>query len=236
MQIIPAIDLKEGCAVRLNQGVMDSAKIYAKNPVELAKHFEDLGAEYLHIVDLDGAFAGEPRNLTIIAQICKESKLNIEVGGGIRDEETIRCYCDLGVKRLILGSVALKNPEFALKMAEKYAIVIGIDAKNGKVATEGWAKSDGVLAWEFAEIFKGSEVEAIICTDIARDGMLSGINLEFTRKIQEKSNLFTIASGGLANIDDFERLETAGINGVIVGKAFYEGKIDLRKAFERFGT
>ena len=186
MQIIPAIDLKEGYAVRLSQGEMGSAKIYAKNPLELAKHFEELGAEYLHIVDLDGAFAGEPRNRAVIAQICKESKLNIEVGGGIRNEEIIKSYRDLGVTRLILGSMALKNPEFALKMAEKYTIAIGIDAKDGKVATEGWAKSGNILAWEFAEIFRGSKVDAIICTDIARDGMLNGINIDFTKTIQEK--------------------------------------------------
>ncbi|MBX7490544.1 1-(5-phosphoribosyl)-5-[(5-phosphoribosylamino)methylideneamino]imidazole-4-carboxamide isomerase [Helicobacter turcicus] len=235
MQIIPAIDLKEGCAVRLSQGLMESAKVYAKNPLELAKHFEELGAEYLHIVDLDGAFAGEPKNRKVIEGICKDSKLKIEVGGGIRNEETIKCYHDLGVKRVILGSAALKNPEFALKMAEKYAVVIGIDAKEGKVATEGWAESGSTLAWEFAELFKGSKVEAIICTDIARDGMLNGLNIDFTKTIQEKSSLFTIASGGLSNIGDFDKLEVAGIDGVIVGKAFYEGRIDLVEVFGKFG-
>lgn len=234
MQIIPAIDLKEGYAVRLSQGEMGSAKIYAKNPLELAKHFEELGAEYLHIVDLDGAFAGEPRNRAVIAQICKESKLNIEVGGGIRNEEIIKSYRDLGVTRLILGSMALKNPEFALKMAEKYTIAIGIDAKDGKVATEGWAKSGNILAWEFAEIFRGSKVDAIICTDIARDGMLNGINIDFTKTIQEKSGLTTLASGGLSNIEDFTLLQKEGIDGVIVGKAFYEGKINLQEVFRQF--
>ncbi|TLD89248.1 1-(5-phosphoribosyl)-5-[(5-phosphoribosylamino)methylideneamino]imidazole-4-carboxamide isomerase [Helicobacter sp. MIT 05-5294] len=234
MQIIPAIDLKEGCAVRLRQGLMESAKIYAKNPEELARHFESLGAKFLHIVDLDGAFAGIPKNRAVIETICKDSKLKIEVGGGIRDEETIKAYLDLGVSRVILGSIALKNPEFALQMAEKYAVVIGIDAKNGKVATEGWAESGGTLAWDFAERFRGSKVEAIICTDIARDGMLSGINIEFTKKIQDKSGIFTIASGGLSCEADFAALKEAKINGVIVGKAFYEGKIDLQKAFRTF--
>ncbi|WP_279128061.1 1-(5-phosphoribosyl)-5-[(5-phosphoribosylamino)methylideneamino]imidazole-4-carboxamide isomerase [Helicobacter winghamensis] len=235
MQIIPAIDLKDGCAVRLSQGLMESAKIYAKDPLELAKHFEYLGAKYLHIVDLDGAFAGEPKNHRVIERICRDSKLKIEVGGGIRNEEIIKSYIDLGVTRVILGSIALKNPEFALKMAEKYAVVIGIDAKDGKVATEGWAKSGSTLAWEFAEIFKGSKVEAIICTDIARDGMLNGINVDFAKTIQQKSELFTIASGGLSNLSDFEKLENARISGVIVGKAFYEGKIDLKEVFEKFG-
>ncbi|MCI5968549.1 1-(5-phosphoribosyl)-5-[(5-phosphoribosylamino)methylideneamino]imidazole-4-carboxamide isomerase [Helicobacter sp.] len=236
MQIIPAIDLKEGCAVRLSQGLMESAKIYAKEPLELAKHFENLGAEYLHIVDLEGAFAGEPRNHRVIERICKDSKLKIQIGGGIRNEEIIKSYFDLGVERVILGSVALKNPDFALKMAEKYAVVIGIDAKDGKVATEGWAESGSTLASEFAGIFKGSKVEAIICTDIARDGMLNGINVDFTKTIQQKSAIFTIASGGLSDIEDFERLQSASIDGVIVGKAFYEGRIDLAKAFRQFGN
>lgn len=234
MQIIPAIDLKEGCAVRLKQGLMESAKIYAKNPVELAKHFESLGAEYLHIVDLDGAFAGKPKNHSVIEQICKESKLKIEVGGGIREEATIQAYLDLGVSRVILGSVALKNSNFALEMAEKYAVVIGIDAKDGKVATEGWAESGNTLAWDFAAQFKGSKVTAIICTDIARDGMLSGMNIAFTKKIQQSSGIFTIASGGLSCMEDFVELQKADIDGVIVGKAFYEGKIDIKKAFESF--
>ena len=234
MQIIPAIDLKEGCAVRLKQGLMESAKIYAKEPLELAKHFESLGAEYLHIVDLDGAFAGIPKNRSVIEAICKESKLKIEVGGGIREESTIQAYLDLGVSRVILGSVALKNPNFALEMAEKYAVVIGIDAKDGKVATEGWAESGNTLAWDFAAQFKGSKVEAIICTDIARDGMLSGMNIAFTKKIQQMSGIFTIASGGLSCMADFEELQNANIDGVIVGKAFYEGKIDIKKALESF--
>ncbi|WP_297812133.1 1-(5-phosphoribosyl)-5-[(5-phosphoribosylamino)methylideneamino]imidazole-4-carboxamide isomerase [uncultured Helicobacter sp.] len=234
MQIIPAIDLKEGCAVRLKQGLMESAKVYATQPTELAKHFEELGAEFLHIVDLDGAFAGKPKNRAVIEKICKDSKLKIEVGGGIREEETIKVYLDLGVGRIILGSIALKNPTFALNMAEKYPIVIGIDAKNGKVATEGWAENGSTLAWEFAELFKESKVEAIICTDIARDGMLSGTNIAFTKKIQQASGIFTIASGGLSCIADIEELKKAKIDGVIVGKAFYEGKIDLQKAFENF--
>lgn len=236
MQIIPAIDLKEGCAVRLSQGLMESAKVYAKDPIELAKHFQNVGATYLHIVDLDGAFAGEPKNRLVIEQICKNCTLKIEVGGGIRNEETIKAYLDLGVARVILGSVALKNPDFALKMAEIYPVVIGIDAKDGKVATEGWAESGEVLAWNFAQKFKGSKVEAIICTDIARDGMLNGINIDFTKKIAEYSGIFTIASGGLSSLEDFLAMQKAGIKGVIVGKAFYEGKIDLRETFQKFGV
>lgn len=235
MQIIPAIDLKDGCAVRLQQGLMESAKVYAKNPIDLAKLFEDLGAEYLHIVDLDGAFAGEPKNHAVIERICKDCKLKIEVGGGIRTEETICAYLQLGVARVILGSMALKHPKFAQEMAEKYAVVVGIDAKDGKVATQGWAKSESVLALEFAGLFRDSKVEAIICTDIARDGMLNGVNVDFTKGIQEQSGVFTIASGGIASMWDFEQLVEAGIDGVIVGKAFYEGQVDLKEVFKRFG-
>ncbi|MDD6055631.1 MAG: 1-(5-phosphoribosyl)-5-[(5-phosphoribosylamino)methylideneamino]imidazole-4-carboxamide isomerase [Helicobacteraceae bacterium] len=235
MQIIPAIDLKEGCAVRLKQGLMDSAKIYANNPVELAKHFENLGAKYLHIVDLDGAFAGVPQNKIVINQICKECRLKIEVGGGIRNEDIIKEYLELGVNRVILGSIALREPEFALKMAEIYPIALGIDAKNGKVATDGWAKSGEMDALEFAKKFSGSKLEAIICTDISRDGMLSGVNVEFTKEIMQNSGIFTIASGGISCKDDFINLQKNKINGVIVGKAFYENKINLKNIFEEFG-
>lgn len=234
MEIIPAIDLKEGCAVRLKRGEMESAKIYETNPLKLAQYFEDLGAKYLHIVDLDGAFRGKPQNLKIIEEICKHSHLKIEVGGGIREEQTIQKYLDLGVYRVILGSIALLKPDFAKALAEKYRIVIGIDAKNGRVATQGWAETQSVLAEDFAESFKGSKIEAIICTDIARDGMLSGINVDFTKKIAQKSQCFTIASGGLSSYEDLEILQKEKIEGVIVGKAFYEGKIDLKKAFENF--
>ncbi|WP_104721658.1 1-(5-phosphoribosyl)-5-[(5-phosphoribosylamino)methylideneamino]imidazole-4-carboxamide isomerase [Helicobacter mesocricetorum] len=234
MQIIPAIDLKDGYAVRLKQGDMQSAKIYDKNPLNLCATFADLGAEYLHIVDLDGAIAGKPKNRVIIEQICKNSQLKIEVGGGIRNEETIKSYLDIGVSRLILGSIALQKVDFALAMAEKYPIVIGIDAKDGKVAINGWGDTQSVLAEEFAKEFLGSKIEAIVCTDISRDGMLGGININFTQAIARASGVFTIASGGLSSMEDLQILEENEIKAVIVGKAFYERKIDLQKAFEKF--
>lgn len=235
MQIIPAIDLKEGCAVRLSQGKMESAKIYYKNPLEVAKIFEDMGAQYLHIVDLDGAFCGKPQNKEAITNIAKNCTLKIEVGGGIRTEETIKEYLNLGVSRVILGSSALQNPSFAKQMAQKYPIVIGIDAKEGKVATEGWDKVGRILASEFAAEFKESAIEAIICTDISNDGMLGGININFTQEIAKSSGKFTLASGGLSGLEDLERLQYSKIDGVIVGKAFYEGKLDLKEAFKQFG-
>lgn len=233
MEIFPAIDLKQGCAVRLSKGEMQSAKIYSKDPCELAKKFEDLGAKWLHLVDLDGAFAGEAVNFKAIERIVKSTRLRVEVGGGIRDEARIKEYLSLGVDRFILGSAALKNPDFVKQMAKLYRIVVGIDAKEGLVATEGWAELSRVKATDLARDYADAGVCAIICTDISRDGMLSGVNVEFSRSIAEASGIDTIASGGVKDINDIIALKNAElIAGVIVGKAYYEGTLDLKKAFE----
>ena len=233
MEILPAIDLKQGCAVRLSKGEMQSAKIYSKDPCELAKKFEDLGAKWLHLVDLDGAFAGEAVNFKAIERIVKSTRLRVEVGGGIRDEARIKQYLNLGVDRFILGSAALKNPDFVRRMAKLYRIVVGIDAKDGLVATEGWAELSRVKATDLARDYADAGVCAIICTDISRDGMLSGVNVEFSRSIAKASGIDTIASGGVKDMNDIIALKNAGlIAGVIVGKAYYEGTLDLKKAFE----
>ena len=233
MEIFPAIDLKQGCAVRLSKGEMQSAKIYSKDPCELAKKFEDLGAKWLHLVDLDGAFAGEAVNFKAIERIVKSTRLRVEVGGGIRDEARIKEYLSLGVDRFILGSAALKNPDFVRRMAKLYRIVVGIDAKDGLVATEGWAELSRVKATDLARDYADAGVCAIICTDISRDGMLSGVNVEFSRSIAEASGIDTIASGGVKDMSDIIALKNAElIAGVIVGKAYYEGTLDLKKAFE----
>ena len=233
MEIFPAIDLKQGCAVRLSKGEMQSAKIYSKDPCELAKKFEDLGAKWLHLVDLDGAFAGEAVNFKAIERIVKSTRLRVEVGGGIRDEARIKGYLSLGVDRFILGSAALKNPDFVKQMAKLYRIVVGIDAKEGLVATEGWAELSRVKATDLARDYADAGVCAIICTDISRDGMLSGVNVEFSRSIAKASGIDTIASGGVKDINDIIALKNAElIAGVIVGKAYYEGTLDLKKAFE----
>lgn len=233
MEILPAIDLKQGCAVRLSKGEMQSAKIYSKDPCELAKKFEDLGAKWLHLVDLDGAFAGEAVNFKAIERIVKNTRLRVEVGGGIRDEARIKEYSSLGVDRFILGSAALKNQDFVRGMAKLYRIVVGIDAKEGLVATEGWAELSRVKAIDLARDYADAGVCAIICTDISRDGMLSGVNVEFSRSIAKASGIDTIASGGVKDINDIIALKNAGlIAGVIVGKAYYEGTLDLKKAFE----
>lgn len=233
MQIIPAIDLKDGKAVRLVKGEMQNCKVYGE-PLDFAKKFEEMGAEWLHIVDLDGAFAGSPTNLAQIQKIRENCRLKIELGGGIRDEKTIAKYIDLGINRVILGSVALKNIDFALKMAEKYPLVIGIDARNGRVSTDGWAKDSDIKATDFASNFKNSTVEAIICTDILRDGMLEGVNVDFSAEIAVASGIPTIASGGFLNEDEIARLAKSGVSGVIVGKAYYEGKVDLEKIFKQY--
>ena len=233
MEIFPAIDLKQGCAVRLSKGEMQSAKIYSKDPCELAKKFEDLGAKWLHLVDLDGAFAGEAVNFKAIERIVKSTRLRVEVGGGIRDEARIKQYLNLGVDRFILGSAALKNRDFVKKMAKLYRIVVGIDAKDGLVATEGWAELSRVRATDLAREYADAGVCAIICTDISRDGMLSGVNVEFSRSIAKASGIDTIASGGVKDMNDIIALKNAElIAGLIVGKAYYEGTLDLKKAFE----
>lgn len=233
MEIFPAIDLKQGCAVRLSKGEMQSAKIYSKDPCELAKKFEDLGAKWLHLVDLDGAFAGEAVNFKAIERIVKSTRLRVEVGGGIRDEARIKEYLNLGVDRFILGSAALKNRDFVRRMAKLYRIVVGIDAKEGLVATEGWAELSRVKATDLARDYADAGVCAIICTDISRDGMLSGVNVEFSRSIAKACGIDTIASGGVKDMNDIIALKNAElIAGVIVGKAYYEGTLDLKKAFE----
>lgn len=234
IQIIPAIDLKGGKAVRLVKGEMQNCKVYGE-PLEFAREFEKMGAQWLHIVDLDGAFAGSPKNLAQIQKIRESCHLKIQLGGGIRDEKTIKKYMDLGINRVILGSVALQNPDFAISMAEIYPIAIGIDARNGKVSVNGWAQDSAISAVDFAKKFRGSKVEAIICTDILRDGMLEGINIDFSAQIAQASGIPTIASGGFESEREIAHLAQCGVGGVIVGKAFYEGKVDLAKIFKRCG-
>ena len=232
MEKYMAIDLKDGKAVRLSKGLMDSAKIYSNEPWELAKKFSDAGAKWLHIVDLDGAFAGDAINLKTIEKIVSATNLNIQIGGGVRNEERIKSYLSSGVTRLILGSVALKNPDFVKEISNKCRIVVGIDARDGFVAVEGWAQISQMRATQLAKLYADAGVEAIIATDISKDGMLCGLNLEFTSSIAKASGLPTIASGGVASLVDLEAAsKTTGISGVIIGKAYYEGKISLNDIF-----
>lgn len=233
MELLPAIDLKDGQAVRLTKGLMDSAKVYSTQPWSLAKRFEELGSNWVHLVDLNGAFAGEPKNLEQIELIRKNCSLKLELGGGIRDEATIERYLELGIDRLILGSVAVSDPTFVKQMAKKYPIVVGIDAIDGYVAVEGWAKTSQMLATDLAKEFADAGVEAIICTDVGKDGTLSGVNVEFTEAVAKASGLETIASGGLKDMEDIKRLHKSRyVSGTIVGKAFYEQTLDLKEAFK----
>lgn len=236
MLIIPAIDLKDGKAVRLYKGEMESAKVYGE-PFIFAKMFEDMGAEWIHIVDLNGAFMGTPQNLEQIQKIRESCNLKIELGGGIRNEETIKKYIDLGINRIILGSIALKNPDFVKQMAEIYPISVGIDAKGGNVSIDGWANTNSLRALDLAKEFYNSKIETIICTDINKDGTLQGINVKFSEDIYEASKITTIASGGFSSQEDLEiLLNSKKISGVIVGKAFYEGKINLKEIFKKYLT
>jgi phosphoribosylformimino-5-aminoimidazole carboxamide ribotide isomerase len=192
-----------------------------------------MGAEWVHLVDLNGAFAGEPKNLEQIVKIRENSSVKLQLGGGIRDEETIVKMLDLGINRVILGSIAVKNPDFVKEMAKKYPIVVGIDAIDGFVAVEGWGEVSSMKATDLAKEFADAGVEAIICTDVGRDGTLSGVNVDFTLSIAKASGIATIASGGVKDEDDIKALqETKKIDGVIIGKAYYEGKLDLEKMFK----
>lgn len=236
MTLYPAIDLKDGKAVRLTKGLMESAKIYSDEPWELVKKFERMGARWVHLVDLNGAFAGEPKNLEQIIKIRENCGVKLELGGGIRDEDTIKKMLELGIDRVILGSIAVKDPQFVRDMAAKYPIAVGIDAIDGFVAVEGWGEVSSMRATELAREFADAGVEAIICTDVGKDGTLSGVNVEFTVEIAEASGISTIASGGVRDEEDIKRLiNTDMVEGVIIGKAYYEGTLDLPKMFKLLG-
>ncbi len=235
MIVIPAIDLKEGKCVRLEQGLMDKDTVFCDNPADQAREWERQGAELLHIVDLDGAFAGEPKNRASIEAIVKAIAIPTQLGGGIRDIPTIEAYLALGVGRVILGTAAQRNPELVEEACRLFPgrIVVGIDAKNGMVAVQGWAEVTGVTAVELAKRFEGYGVAAIIYTDIARDGMMQGPNIEATRALAEAISIPVIASGGVSSLKDIENLmaiEASGIAGAITGKAVYTGAINLAEA------
>lgn len=235
MIVLPAIDLKEGKCVRLEQGLMDRDTIYHDNPAEQARIWQEQGGELLHIVDLDGAFAGVPKNRDAIKAIVDAITIPAELGGGIRDMQTIEAYLELGIDRVILGTVAKENPQLVAEACKKFPgqIVVGIDARDGLVAVRGWADVTEKLATEMAREMAGFGVEAIIYTDITRDGMMQGPNIEATRTLAESIDIPVIASGGLSSLDDIRRLmaiESSGVTGVITGKAIYSGAIDLREA------
>ncbi|OGW35758.1 MAG: 1-(5-phosphoribosyl)-5-[(5-phosphoribosylamino)methylideneamino]imidazole-4-carboxamide isomerase [Nitrospirae bacterium GWD2_57_9] len=235
MLIIPAIDLKEGKCVRLEQGLMDKATVYSDDPGTTAKHWEAQGAELLHVVDLNGAFAGVPKNLDAIKAIRAAVRMPIEVGGGIRDIATIQALVSIGIDRIILGTAAIENPAFVQEACVKFPgrIIVGIDAKEGLVAIKGWAEVTTVKAVELAVKMQSYGVIAIIYTDIKRDGMLSGPNIEATQALAKALHIPVIASGGVHTMKDIENLlavRHSGVSGVITGKAIYSGSLNLREA------
>ncbi|WP_305042103.1 1-(5-phosphoribosyl)-5-[(5-phosphoribosylamino)methylideneamino]imidazole-4-carboxamide isomerase [Geoalkalibacter sp.] len=235
MLVIPAIDLKEGRCVRLEQGLMDKDTVYNDDPAAQARIWQEQGAELLHIVDLDGAFAGVPKNRAAIQAIVAALDIPAQIGGGIRDLQTIEGYLQLGIKRVILGTVAKENPALVQEACRLFpgAIVVGIDAKEGFVAVRGWAEVTQKQAGELAKELEGYGVEAIIYTDIARDGMMQGPNLRTTGDLARAIGIPVIASGGvsrLQDIRDLKGLEPLGVVGAITGKAIYSGALDLREA------
>ena len=236
MLIIPAIDLKDGKCVRLKQGDMEEATVFSDDPVAMADRWVNAGARRLHLVDLNGAFAGEPVNGDAVKAIAqKYPTLPIQIGGGIRSLETIQAYLDAGVHFVIIGTMAVKDPEFVKAACKQFPghIIVGIDAKDGKVAIDGWAEVTDVDATDLALKFKQDGVEAIVYTDISRDGMMQGVNIEATKRLAEASGIPIIASGGVTDIKDVHALceiENSGVTGAITGRAIYEGTLNLQEA------
>jgi phosphoribosylformimino-5-aminoimidazole carboxamide ribotide isomerase len=235
--IIPAIDIKNGRCVRLRQGVMSDETVYSEIPEEIAVRWHREGAERLHLVDLDGAVKGRPINSDVIKRIVGAIDVPIELGGGIRDMETILSYLDLGINQVILGTVAYRRPQFVKDACREFPnrIILGIDASKGCVAVEGWVEKTEISPVEMARGFESAGVSAIIYTDIQRDGMISGPNIEATREMAEATAIPVIASGGISGLADVERLlslEQYGVMGMITGKALYEGALDLAEAIK----
>lgn len=237
MLLIPAIDMKDGQCVRLKQGDMDQTTVFGEDPAAMARSWVDKGARRIHLVDLNGAFAGKPKNEQAIRAVLKEvgSEVDVQLGGGIRDLDTIERYLDAGLRYVIIGTAAVKNPGFLQDACTAFGghIIVGLDAKDGKVATDGWSKLTGHEVVDLGKKFEDYGVESIIYTDIGRDGMLSGINIEATVKLAQSLSIPVIASGGLSNLEDIRKLctvEEEGVEGVICGRSIYSGDLDFEAA------
>lgn len=234
MELFPAIDLIGGCAVRLVKGDYAQKTVYSAHPEEVARSFAAAGAKYLHVVDLEGAKDGGTPNLETIRRIVQTSGLLVEVGGGIRSEEVIRTYLEAGVCRVILGTAAVENPAFLEEMVRKYGekIAVGVDIKDGMVAIKGWTEVSQESCFTFCQKLEQIGVKTIICTDISKDGLLSGTNLELYQQLSEKFSVDIVASGGVTTLEDIKKLADMGLYGAILGKALYTGNIDLKAAVE----
>lgn len=234
MNIFPAIDLFNGKAVRLLKGDYQKMTVYSENPLEIAKDFENSGAEFLHIVDLEGAKTGNTPNIGTIEKIVKNTSLFTEVGGGIRTLETVEKYINIGVKRVILGTAAVNDEKFLISAVKKYGekIAVGIDIKDEFVAIKGWTDLSKFTPFEFCEKMQNIGVKTVICTDVSKDGAMQGTNVGLYKKMSEKFNINIIASGGVSSIDDIKRLKNLEIYGAIIGKAYYTKAISLAEAIE----
>ena len=234
MFILPAIDLYDKKAVRLYKGDYKQMTIYSENPVEVARAFRMAGAEYIHMVDLEGALDGTTPNFEVVAAVAKESGLKVEIGGGIRTEETVKRYLDAGVERVILGTAALMDEAFLQDMVDSYGkhIAVGVDCRDGYVAIRGWTEVSNVSCEDFLNKLQTIGVKTVICTDISKDGAMSGTNRELYKYLNATFDLNLIASGGVTDLSDIEALRDMGMYGAIVGKAYYTGAIDLKEALK----
>lgn len=237
MRLYPAIDIKNGMCVRLRQGVFSDEQIYSEQPAEMAKKWESMGAGFLHVVDLDGALNGTTRNRLAIESIVKAVNIPVQLGGGIRNENTVKELLETGICRVIIGTKAVEDPDFVKKLISEYGsdrIVVGIDAKNGMVAVKGWEVISSQDAVSLGIMMKDIGVQTIIYTDITKDGMLLGPNLEATQAMAVRTGIDIIASGGVSGMSDLENLAGCGVEGAIIGKALYEKRVDLREAVKLF--
>ena len=234
MNLFPAIDLIGGKAVRLIKGDYDQVTVYSDSPVKVAKYFEDCGAKYIHVVDLEGARDGTLANIDTIKAIIDGTSLFVEVGGGIRSMETVEKYIEAGAQRVIIGTAAVTDPDFLREAVKKYGnkIAVGVDIKDGFVAINGWKETSALACFDFCEQLSSLGVDTIICTDISKDGLLAGTNLELYAELSTRFNMNITASGGVSTLDDVRRLTEMNMYGAILGKAIYTGNIDLREALE----
>ena len=237
MFIFPAIDLYDKKAVRLERGDYNKMTVYSSNPVDLGYEFKDAGAEFLHTVDLEGAKDGTTPNLSVVADLAKNCGLKVQVGGGIRNEDVVKRYLDAGVERVIIGTAAVTDPDFLCDMVEKYGshIAVGVDIKDGMAAIRGWMEKSELTCYDLFDRLTNAGVKTVICTDISKDGMLSGTNTELYRDLMSKYAVDIIASGGVTTVSDVAELRDMGMYGAIVGKAIYHKTIDLREAIEVSG-
>lgn len=234
MKLFPAIDLYNGKAVRLYKGDYDNMTVYSENPIEIARDFENSGAEYIHIVDLEGAKDGTTPNIDTVKQIANETRLFCEIGGGIRDIKTVETYLNSGIDRVILGTAAVTNPVFLEEAVKKYGdkIAVGVDIKDGFVAIKGWVEKSEYTCFEFCKKMQHLGVKTLICTDISKDGAMKGTNRELYKQLSEKFSIDITASGGVSDLSDIKNLKELGLYGAIIGKAYYIGAINLKEALE----